>query len=71
VSDETARSFVGIMAIVCFLAAIATIVRNWPEVGAYPAIVAVAGVVFALIAKYASVEACRRICTVCSLGTWR
>jgi hypothetical protein len=70
-SEDTARGVVGLMAAVCFLAAVATVVRGWPELGAYPVVVAGSGVVLALVAKFASADACRRICTVVSLGTWR
>jgi hypothetical protein len=70
-ADQTMRSAVLMVGVVCLLAAAATVFRAWPDLSYYPFVLAGVGIVFLALYKFASVETCRKICLVVSFGTWR
>ena len=70
-NDQAMRSAVLMIGAVCLLAAVATVFRAWPDVGYYPFALAVVGIIFLALHKFASIETCRKICLVLSFGAWR
>lgn len=70
-TDQRKRDAMLVVAIPCLVASGATVVNQWPTLSFHAGVLAAAGVAFLYIYARGSIELCRKISLVLSLGTWR
>ena len=69
--DQGKRDAMLLFAFTCFLGAAANVFFRWPEVDLYALVIAAFGGAFMYLYSRGSIQSCRKVCLVLSLGVWR
>lgn len=70
-TDQHKRSAMLIISLALLLAAGFSALGQWPQVSVYPVAIGVAGAAFLYVYARGSIELCRKVCLLLSLGAWR